>query len=157
MEQHEEELTPYNEAIKQARASFDKASKSHPQKEDNGNGAWSTPGFGKHISPDLVSDEFLDTEIIILLQGTNLFGSPVYSYLQLIGSNLKAMFAKMQAGENFKPAEFGTVIAAGKGKPSQELRDEMKEKYNMIDIDTPTPPSPKVIQPKFFGDENKEE
>lgn len=113
---------------------------------------WSTPGLGRNVAPELVSDEYLETEIVILLQGTNLFGDRVYSYLQLMGKALKEMFAKMQAGQNFKPADFGTVLAAGRGDPSEEIRKEMKEKYNMIDVPTPKPKPIANFQPKFFDD-----
>jgi len=65
------------------------------------------------------------------------------------------MFAAMQAGENFKPSDFGTVIAAGIGEPSQEIRDEMREEYNMIDVPPPKSDIP-AIQPKSFDDETTE-
>jgi hypothetical protein len=36
------------------------------------------------------------------------------------------------------PAEFGAVLAAGKGEPSPELRARMAKEYNMIDVPRPT-------------------
>lgn len=114
---------------------------------------WSASGFGNNVSPNLVKDEFLDVEIIILLQGDNMFGNPVYSYLQATGRNLKEMFAKMQSGENFKPSDYGTVLAAGSGEPTDEVREEMKNTYNMVDVPAPRIPKPVFTQPKFFGDE----
>ncbi|HEU5046711.1 MAG TPA: hypothetical protein VFT64_02600 [Rickettsiales bacterium] len=114
---------------------------------------WSTPGFGKNVSPDWINDELLDVEVVILLQGSNLFGDPVYSYLKLMGKDLKRMFGEMQAGKNFKPADFGSVLAAGRDTPPQEIRDEMKEKYNMIDVPAPKPVNRfGSFQPKFFDD-----
>lgn len=113
---------------------------------------WAASGFGRKVSPELVDDEFLDVEIVILLQGTNLFGDHIYSYLQLLGRNLKEMFGKMQSGENFKPADFGTVLAAGRGEPSKEVRDEMAVTYNMIEVPPPKSAAPAFVQPKFFGD-----
>jgi hypothetical protein len=89
------------------------------------------------VSPDLVDDRFLDAVIVILLQGTNLFGDEIYSYLEANGRNLKEMFAKMKAGENFVPSDFGKVLAAGRGDPSPEVQEEMRKTYNMIDIPTP--------------------
>ena len=116
-------------------------------------GNWSTPGFGKYVSPALVSDEYLNAEIVILLQGVNLYGDQVYSYIELTGRNLKRMFAKMQAGENFKPAEYGTIIASGRGDIPQEVRDKMKEEFNMVDVPMPGKPAPS-LQPKFLDDED---
>ena len=46
---------------------------------------------------------------------------------RLTGRNLKEMFAKMQNNENFKPADFGTVLAAGRGEPTPEVREEMRD------------------------------
>ncbi|MEI7668600.1 MAG: hypothetical protein WCJ33_00780 [Pseudomonadota bacterium] len=115
---------------------------------------WAASGFGKYVSPDMVSDEFLDTIIVILLQGNNIFGDSVYSYLELNGASLRKVFSCMQTGENFKPADFGTVLAAGRGEPSDEVKEEMKKEYNMIDV-----PKPKssvripTFQPRFFEDE----
>ncbi len=87
------------------------------------------------------------------MQGTNLFGDHINSYLQLTGQNLKNMFAKMQAGENFKPADFGTVLSAGRGEPTKEVRDEMAATYNMIEVPAPATVTPAFVQPKFFTDE----
>jgi hypothetical protein len=114
---------------------------------------WSASGFGKYVSPDLVQDKFLDVEIVILMQGDNLFGDPIYSYLLVTGRNLKEMFAKMQRGENFMPSDYGTVVAAGRGDPPQEVRDEIALTYKMIDVPMPRPKKPVFSQPKFFGDE----
>ncbi len=176
LERYEEALATYEEAIKlrpqygeawynkgitleklkrheEALEAFEKAKKLKARRTSNPPGTGFLPGFGKYVSPDLVDDEFLDTEIIILLQGTNLYGDQVYAYLKLIGSDLKNLFAKMQAGENFKPTDYGTVLASGSGVPSQEIRVEMREKYNMIDVPI-TVPSGLTSQPKFFDDEN---
>jgi tetratricopeptide (TPR) repeat protein len=100
-------------------------------------GSWSGPGFGRFVSPDLVDDRFLDVEIVMLLQGANLFGDEIFSYIELTGRNLKEMFAKMQVGENFKPSDFGKVLAGGRGKPSPEIREEMRQTYNMVDVPMP--------------------
>jgi hypothetical protein len=115
---------------------------------------WSASGFGKGVSPSLVKDEFLDVEIIILLQGTNMFGDNVYAYLQIVGRNLKEMFGKMQKGDNFKPADFGTVLAAGRGEPTAEVREEMMTTYNLLEVPLQRPvPKPVFSQPKFFDEE----
>lgn len=113
---------------------------------------WAASGFGRKVSPDLVDDEFLDVEIVILLQGSNLFGDAIYSYLKLTGRNLKEMFSKMQSGENFKPADFGAVLQAGRGEPTAEVRAEMATTYNMVEVPAPPPSNPVFVQPKFFGD-----
>ncbi len=115
---------------------------------------WEADGFEKGISPDVVSEKLLDVNMVLLMQGSNLFGDSVYSYLQLTGRKLKEMLTEMRAGKNFKPSDFGTVLRAGRGQPSQEVRDEMAATYNMIDVPMPAPaPQPAFVQPKFFGEE----
>ena len=115
---------------------------------------WTAPNLAKNAPASLVPDESLDVEFVILLQGANLFGDAVYSYLQLTGRHLKDMFGKMQAGENFKPSDFGAVLAAGRGQPPQEVREEMAATYNMIDVPMPQPVAkPVFVQPKFFNDD----
>ena len=102
-----------------------------------------------------MSDEFLDDEVIVLLQGTNLYGDPVYSYVKLTGKSRKEMFAKMRTGENFRPVDFGTIVASGSGEPPEDVREKMKKEYDMVDVPVPAEPIP-AIQPKSSEDENVE-
>jgi tetratricopeptide (TPR) repeat protein len=98
---------------------------------------WSNRNFGRFVSPDLVKDCFLDVKVVLLLQGENLLGTPMYSYTEITGRNLKEMFAKMQAGENFRPADFGEVLASGEGEPPEEIRMRMTQEFNMLPIPIP--------------------
>lgn len=100
----------------------------------------SSLGTGSYVSPDLVEDQYLDTEIVILLRGTNLFDAPVYSYLRLVGRDLKRMFGDMEAGRNFKPSDYGTVLLAGQDMPSPEITAFMNETYDLVDVDAPLAP-----------------
>ncbi len=99
----------------------------------------------------LVADEYLDTEIVILLQGENALGNPVYSYTEILGSDLKLMFAEMQAGENFQPSDYGTVLYSGAGSPPQDIRDKMDKEYNMSGVPLPFQ-EPAMLQ-TFLNDE----
>ena len=119
----------------EADLAYERAVALNPDFRNGGN--WSKQGFGRFVSPDLVDDRFLDVEIVLLMQGTNLFGDEIYSYVELTGRNVKEMFAKMQAGENFKPSDFGKVLVAGRGEPPPEVREEMRQTYNMIDVPMP--------------------
>ena len=80
---------------------------------------------------------FLETELVISVQGHNKQGDSVYSYIQLTGRSLRRLFAAMEAGVNFVPSDYGEVLAAGKGTPPPEVVKEMTEKYNMME--TPFP------------------
>ena len=118
------------------------------------NSNWTSPSFKNTKAADIVPQEAMDVEFVILLQGNNLFGDAIYSYVKMTGTKLKEVFAKMQINENFKPSDFGEVISAGRGEPTQEVRDEMAAGYNMTDVPLPKPlPKPNLSQPKFFGDE----
>jgi hypothetical protein len=99
---------------------------------------WTTYGFGKRVTPDLVTDDLLDIELVVLLQGSNLLNGAVYSYIKLMGSSLKRLFAAMHAGKNFTPSDYGHVLFADLGVPAPEVREVMRVKYNMIDV--PVPP-----------------
>lgn len=94
----------------------------------------SSPVRRRLFSPDLVSDEDLDKEVIILIKGSDVFGNQIYTYLQILGRDLKKMFAHIQAGKNIKLADFGTILTSGIGEVPQEIYDKMKKEYNMIDI-----------------------
>jgi tetratricopeptide (TPR) repeat protein len=133
----------------EARTVYDEADKLKVVRPANN---WSIPGFRQRLSPDAIPDEYFDTEIVVNLVSNNMFGDPVYSYLRINGRNLKRLFAEIRAGENFKPADFGIVLASGHGDVPQEVRDEIAEEYDGIDIPRPTPvPS---LQPNFLDDED---
>lgn len=86
----------------------------------------------KNLSPEMVDDEFLDTEIVMLLQGFNRDGERIYSYLQINGMNIRLLFTKMRDGHNFSPNDYGTVLAAGSGEPDDLLVAEMNSRYQMV-------------------------
>lgn len=126
---------------------------------------------------DLTEDE-LNELVVVLVVGKNVFGDDIFSYVQLPLHRFKEMAVKMVRNENFKSSDFGTVLAAGRGLPSPELKKEMADNYNMYDIDPinsgsdkPDPnakPFMKIpedlsalkknaySQPKFWGDEEEE-
>ncbi len=69
-----------------------------------------------------------------------MFDAPVYSYLRLVGRDLKRMFGDMEAGRNFKPSDYGTVLLAGQDMPSPEITAFMNETYDLVDVDAPLAP-----------------
>ncbi len=93
--------------------------------------------------------------MVILLQGKNVYGDPIFTYLQLTLRSLQGLRDKMRAGADFMPAEYGEVLAAGKGEPSAELRSEMAVTHNMVDVPRPkaaAAPAYAVAQPKLWDD-----
>ena len=103
--------------------------------EQQQTGKWSTDSMGKptHGDDEKIGSALLDDEAVILVSGDNMFGDKVYSYIKFTLKSFREMRTAMEAGENFKPSNYGTVIAAGRGEPSQELKDEMRVQYGLID------------------------
>ena len=75
-----------------------------------------------------------DEEFVILLQGKNNQGNEIYSYLKMQFRNLPALQESVVNKSDFVPSDFGEVLAAGLGNPSAELREEMSETYDLVDL-----------------------
>lgn len=118
-------------------------------------GKWVTPAFGKGGPPPQIREDLLDEEVVILLHGRNNFNDKVYAYLQITLRNLVKLKAAIDGDENFMPSDFGTVLAAGKGDPSEELKAEMAAAHNMVEPTRPTPaPSANFSQPSVWGEDD---
>ena len=98
---------------------------------------WVASAFSKNSTVLEIDEELLEEEVVILLSGRNRFGDQIYSYLKLTLRNLQELKKALKEKQEFMPADFGTVLAAGRGEPSPELRSEMAITYNMIDKPKP--------------------
>ncbi|MCI5048705.1 MAG: hypothetical protein MRY32_00015 [Rickettsiales bacterium] len=98
---------------------------------------WVTSAFSKNSTVIEIDEELLDEEVVILLTGKNKFGDQIFSYLKLTLRRLQDLKVALKEKQDFMPAEFGTVLAAGRDEPSAELRSEMAITYNMIDKPKP--------------------
>ncbi len=120
------------------------------------NTTWKTSAFSKNSTPVELDDALLAEKVVILLQGKNVYGDPIFTYLQLTLRSLQQLRDKMRKAEDFMPAEYGEVLAAGRGEPSAEMRSEMAVTHNMVDVPRPKPavslPSYAVPQPKLWDD-----
>jgi len=96
---------------------------------------WSSQVLGKGAINfgDLLKDEYS----VILLQGKNTFGDMIYCYVKVTIPNMEKLQSALKLGGNFSPSDFGEVIAAAKGQPTQEVRAEIGRMYPMLD--TPRP------------------
>jgi hypothetical protein len=108
---------------------------------------WNKKALGDPLGADSleISDEVLEKEAVILAEGLNMFGDQVYSYLKFPMRNFIRLRDAMAAGENFTPSDYGTVIAAGRGEPPQELKDEMRIQYGLVDTPKPEQKAPPPI------------
>lgn len=119
------------------------------------NTSWKTGAFSKNSTPIEIDEALLDEKVVILLQGKNVFNDQIYTYIRLSLRSLQQLRDKMKKNDNFMPAEYGEILAAGKGDPSPELRSEMAVTYNMIDVPKPKAgvlPSFGAPQPKLWDD-----
>jgi hypothetical protein len=119
------------------------------------NTTWKTSAFSKNSTPVELDEALLNEKVVILLQGKNIYSDAIFTYLQLTLKSLQQLRDKMRSGEDFMPAEYGTVLAAGKGEPSPEMRSEMAVTHNMVDVPRPKaapPPTYAVPQPKLWDD-----
>ncbi|MDG1287368.1 MAG: hypothetical protein P8P30_07350 [Rickettsiales bacterium] len=119
---------------------------------------WDTKAMGdpSHTADLEISDELLQQEAVILAEGKNMFGDPIYSYIKFPMKNFRRLRDAMAAGENFKPSDYGTVVAAGRGEPPQDLKDEMRIQYGLVD--TPKPEQgiepTGMNKPELFDDDD---
>lgn len=98
---------------------------------------------------ELLKDEFA----VILLQGKNPFGDMIYCYLKVAMPDVERLQAALHNDDNFNASDFGTVVAAGKGQPPEEVRAEMAVTYKMIETPPLRPPPPPIPTEKKAWDE----
>lgn len=108
---------------------------------------WSTRVFSRNPVDLPFPEELMDELVVILMQGKNMFGDKVYCYVRLTIRDMKKMRTKMQAKENFNPSDFGTVVAAGRGDPTDEVKAEIAMMYKTLD-DKAAPPAQAAPPPQ---------
>lgn len=94
-------------------------------------GKWVTKATGK--TPP--TQDFGDVEnemATLLVQGKNTFGDDIYAYINMPLNRIQELQQKLANNEKFMPSEFGTVLAAGRGKPSDEVKAEVGKTQFMI-------------------------
>lgn len=65
---------------------------------------------------------------VILLRGTSPDDQPIFAYVGVRVDKLDAFMEAQKLG-NFDPEEYGTIIEAGLGEPTDEIRKKMEEEY----------------------------
>lgn len=86
---------------------------------------WTAPGLNKNAAPVDIPEDMKEEPIVVLLYGRNMFGDRIYSYVEIPLRNLQPLRDKLLAKVQFQPSEFGTVVAAGKGEPTQDVKDDI--------------------------------
>lgn len=78
------------------------------------------------------------TVCILLVRGESPDGKKIYAYLAIRADKLES-FMEAQKQGTFYPEDYGIVIEAGEGEPSDEVKQKMKKEYgfnheSMLDI-----------------------
>ena len=73
---------------------------------------------------------------VVLLYGKNSFGDKIYSYVKLLLSDFVRLKAAMKAGGGFNVSDYGTILAAGRGEPTDEIKMEMASVCPVVDSKT---------------------
>ncbi len=94
-----------------------------------------------------------DKSVVLLLYGKNSFGDKIYSYLKITLSALQNLKSAVQGGGGFNPSDYGTVIAAGKGEPTDAVRAEVASTYQVVDAQQATQSKPVDTTEKKAWDE----
>lgn len=115
---------------------------------------WNTKAISKAGSGAELSDQLSADEVVILLQGKNNFGDRIFSYLKLTLQDMMRMQTAVLSGQPFNPSDFGTVVAAGKGEPTDEVKSEISALYRIIDPNQMAPAAPAAppVQQKAWDD-----
>ena len=93
---------------------------------------WSTRGVDSANTPPGMDPSFRDETVVIFMQGKNTFGDRIYSYLKLTLKDLKRMQLTASQGDPVSPSDYGTVVAAGQGEPTAEIRQEIESTYKVL-------------------------
>lgn len=62
---------------------------------------------------------------MLLIQGRNTFGDEIYTYIRIPMNRIDEVKRHLASGQNFVPSHFGTVVAAGRGKPTPDVTEEI--------------------------------
>lgn len=105
---------------------------------------WNSKTLSGNKAIDALQSGVLDEDVVILMQGKNTFGDRIYSYLKAKVKDVLRMQSAIKAGQPFNPSDFGTVVAAGKGEPTDEVKAEISSTYKVLDsrsaASAPPPP-----------------
>ena len=81
----------------------------------------------------------LREKVVILLQGKNIEGNDIFTFLELSLWRLSELRKVIAKREDFSPKDYGVILEAGAGPVPDELYDRMRKEHNMIDVPRITP------------------
>lgn len=87
-------------------------------------GNWVSKALGK-TQPVQDYGNMQSALTLLLILGRNTFGDEIYSYIRLPMQKIEEVKEQLATGKNFIPSHFGTVVAAGRGKPTPAITEEV--------------------------------
>ena len=82
------------------------------------------------------------TVCVLLVRGEDPEGSPIYAYVAVRADRLQEFMTAQDSG-TFYPEDYGVIVEAGEGEPTEAIRQRMETEYGfrhdgMIDIPDPS-------------------
>lgn len=121
------------------------------------------PAGSKAFSARDIEQTHPDDKGVVLIYGVNIFGDKIYSYVETTVDRLRKVQEMVTQGADFKPSDIGNVLAAGRGEPPEDVREEMYEKYRITHVappwNAPKDPAKPVFAPpaKYSFDDEEDE
>ncbi|GIJ36060.1 hypothetical protein [Micromonospora sediminimaris] len=97
-------------------------------------------------APKVARDES-STHPLLLVLGANMVGEEIYSYLRVPKQQIEDIRSALASGAPFTPADFGTVIFSGRGKPSPEVTELVGVPDYLIQFNAPPAAAPVNSEP----------
>jgi hypothetical protein len=85
------------------------------------------PTLDKRLSLDGITIA-KKTVCILLVRGEDPESTPIYAYVAVRADRLQ-QFMAAQGTDTFYPEDYGVIIEAGEGEPSDEVRRKMETEY----------------------------
>jgi hypothetical protein len=70
-----------------------------------------------------------DENLMVLVQGKNSFNDLIYCYIKIAGHHLEDFKATLESASSFDLRQFGTVVAAGRGRPTRDVQTEVIQEF----------------------------
>ncbi len=95
---------------------------------------WVAKALGYIGNSEGDSSDSLNEDLMVLLQGKNVFNDRIYCYMKIPQERMQELNQRMKMAGGFDLREYGTVIAAGKGIPTRDVQLEVNQEYKIKPI-----------------------
>ena len=82
-----------------------------------GANGWRSSLLALPSGPAVLDPSVLEEKVVITLQGKNVFGTQIFTYMRMTLRQLQMLRDKMRAGQDFRPDEFGENPRGGPWRP----------------------------------------